>query len=70
MNIFYRIHLKPCNGITLKALDFDKKIKHVVSDPDERVLYLNDSDWGAPAIAAVPIENVLYWERVEESEEN
>lgn len=69
MNVFYRIYVKPQGSMIIPALDFGKRIKHVAFDPDERIFYLKgDGNWSDPDIAAIPIENVLYWERVEESE--
>lgn len=71
MHIYYLIHLKPQIVPGNSILEFDKKITHVVFDPDERILYLRgDGNWSDPDIAAIPVENILYWERVEESEEN
>ena len=68
MDVFYRIYVKPQGSMIIPALDFGKRIKCVSFDPDERILYLQDDGWNTPNIAAIPIENVLYWERVEESE--
>lgn len=69
MNVYYVIHLKPQGTQVIRELDFEKKIKHVAFDPDERILHLlGDGDWRTPDIAAIPVENILYWERVEESE--
>lgn len=68
MNVYYKVYLKPCNGVVLQPLGVDKRIKHAPFDPNENMLYLQGERWDAPALGMVPIENVLYVERVEEQE--
>lgn len=66
MEYYYEVHFKPVSGVILKNLNFGKRVKTIRFAPSGTSYILEDSE--SNIIAIIPIDGVLYIQKIKEEE--